>query len=358
MKRVFLLLTLCVSLLFCACAEAETIPSLYQPILDQWGATNGDELRKNICQYWMDTTTDSHPKQFLPKYYPATIRFGGTTEELIQDKKNWDLAIVSSKEVDLFRLAEEDLISKDSHFPDNTQALRQWLLPEKLQELIPTESRFVYSVFVYDYHEQTDEAIFLITQPNTGRKFSHPRAGYPLAEAIMDRRPAANARATQGIAYVEDEIQYGVFDWTVEKLLSMPDDWDVACLSIKDPSELDALDQAGLLYDLSQDAYLASRQAIVPYAVEYPGKYLEIPKGLFSQDGRMIAIPSRIRAINDPISESVVIVNARSQQMDRCMTFVQHLLKSWEWWWTTPTSEIIYDPKVGGMVLPREEVTW
>jgi len=357
-KQVIILLLLSISLLFYISAEAETIPSLYQPILDQWNAANGQELRKNICQYWMDTTTDSHPKQFLPKYYPATIRFGGTTEELIRDKKEWDLAIVSSKEVDLFKLAKEDLIATDSHLPDGTQALRQWLLPENLKALIPIESRFVYCVFVYDYNEQTDEAIFMITQPNTGRKFNHPRAGYPLAEAIMDRRPAANARATQGIAYVEDQVQYGVFDWTVDKLLSMPDDWDIARLTIKDQSELDALDQAGLLYDLSQDAYLASRQNIVPHAADQPGKYFENPKGLFSQDGRMIALPCRDRGITEGTAQDILIVNARSQQLDRCMTFLQHLMKSLEWWWTIPSADIIYDPKVGGMVLPREDMTW
>lgn len=174
----------------------------------------------------------------------------------------------------------------------------------------------------------------------------------------MDRRPAANARATQGIAYVEDQVQYGVFDWTVDKLLSMPDDWDIARLTIKDQSELDALDQAGLLYDLSQDAYLASRQNIIPHAEELPGKYFEIPKGLFSQDGRMIALPCRDRGITEGASEDILIVNARSQQLDRCMTFLQHLMKSLEWWWTTPSSEIIYDPQVGGMVLPREDMTW
>ena len=258
---------------------------------------------------------------------------------------------MSSNEVDLFKLAEAELISKTGYIPDHTQALHQWLLPENLQVLIPTESRFLYSVFVYDYHEQTDEAIFLITQP-TGR------TGYSFAKAIMDRRPAANARATQGIAYVEDQVQYGVFDWTVDKLLSMPDDWDVARLTIKDPLELDALDQAGLLYDLSQDAYLASRQNIIPHAEEMPGLYFEVPKGLFSQDGRMIALPCRDRGITEGTAEDILIVNARSQRLDRCMTFLQHLMKSLEWWWTTPSADIIYDPKVGGMVLPREDMTW
>ncbi|MEG1155957.1 MAG: hypothetical protein RSD94_08790 [Acinetobacter sp.] len=65
-----------------------------------------------------------------PRSLPLNIRLGGTTEELIDDKKDWDMAIVSSKDVNLQTLADEGL----------------------------------------NYNAQTDDATFLICQDNIGKK--------------------------------------------------------------------------------------------------------------------------------------------------------------------------------------------
>lgn len=97
---------------------------------------------------------------------------------------------------------------------------------------------------------------------------------------------------------------------TTKELIASHKDWDWACLGISEADKLEALDQAGLLFDFSHEAYWESRN---PNWTE--------PHGVFSADGRMIAI------LYDPIITGyypqntipVFIVNAKSQNSSRIL---------------------------------------
>ncbi|MDD3410944.1 MAG: hypothetical protein PHY12_09070 [Eubacteriales bacterium] len=119
--------------------EPQPIPERYAAIGEDWNATTAEELHLNILAYQKNNSPEEPPASFTPTYRPCSIRFGGTTKELIEDKKNWDLAIVSSKDVNLQRLADEGLIMQRGYNPSNRFALHQWLLPAGLQALLPQD---------------------------------------------------------------------------------------------------------------------------------------------------------------------------------------------------------------------------
>ena len=76
------------------------------------------------------------------EYLPCNIRYGGTTKELLTDWKNWDLAVVSSKDVDLRALVDQkDLIEKYPVSLTSDIALHQYRVPENLRELLPKACR-------------------------------------------------------------------------------------------------------------------------------------------------------------------------------------------------------------------------
>lgn len=66
----------------------------------------------------------------------------------------------------------------------------------------------------------------------------------------------------------------------MDDLLARPDDWDIANISLASYDDLDKLDQAGLLYDFNHDPFWATRDTDWP-----------VPMGVYSDDGRLIAIP-------------------------------------------------------------------
>ena len=105
-KIVCMLLAICLLLPALALAKGkakdEPIPSRYLSILQDWNATTAEELHLNIIEHWKNTDTiPNNAEHWTSQHNPLAIRFGGTTKELIADKKNWQLAIVSSKDVDL-----------------------------------------------------------------------------------------------------------------------------------------------------------------------------------------------------------------------------------------------------------------
>ena len=364
MKKLLIFLVLA-SLLLAATAFAdETIPARYAPILEAWNATTAEELHLNILEYWYESAT-SGKSHYTKGYMPLSIRFGGTTQELIDDKSNWDLAIVSSKEVDLQALADEQLIFSFGYNPQNPFALHQWLLPQNLQSLLPTDPLMMHYVYIYDYDALTDDATLLICQPNIGRKEWHPRDPVKFAAEIMKVRSADTVRALEGIQRVDawtaqklltaDEV--GATDnmrpidaWTEEELIANAKEWDVAIIMTDVGDRLEALDAAGLLFDFSDDPYLASRVSKRPYS-----SYCEIANGVFTADGRMIGLPCVEFTNSDSGTEGVMILNAKSAYLEQAHAYAVHFMKSKDWHWS---AENKWWPHGMDTCMYKEEMDW
>ena len=329
-------------------AKDEPIPDFCKPILEAWNATTGEELLLNILEYQKNSSPEEPPASFSPKYRPCSIRFGGTTKELIADKKNWDLAIVSSKDVDLQKLADEGLIMSQKHIPASFFAYHQWLAPKELQQLLPSDPMLTFYILFFDYDETAADATLLICQADIGRKKNHPRAPYQVATDLMSMQSTDEARSVQGI-----RIRRRDEGWTEDKLLAQPDDWDVAILTIEENSKLEKLDAAGLLYDLSQESYFVNRTAIRPFepSIErgMPPRQV-LPNGIFSANGRMIAIPV-VAVMEDEYDGTlgVMIVNSKSPVLEHACEFAVHEVKSLEWFWTVND---------GNYYISKDEVDW
>lgn len=341
-KARILWIMLCLAcLLDCSKAIAKEQKDSYSiPILEAWDASNSDELVHNIwTYYWEKNVGDGNPIY----NESVNIRFGGTTEQLIVDKENWDLAIVSSADVDLQKLADKDLLMSNGYVPSNFVATTQWLYFEQLQSRLPIHPILMYDVYFYDYNTQTGDATLMICQANIGRKKNSPRSPNTYAQLILEKRSANQVRTVEGI------VRASFVNWTPETLLTYPDEWDVATLSINSYDELDALDQADLLYDFSKDPYWLSRNK------DWPA-----PSGAFSTDGRMIAIPFAPLADIYPNAIQVMVMNAKGVDIDKALAYEQHWMKSYEW---------MYDKKIHndtpeelkkkyGICIYKDQVDW
>ena len=199
----------CLLLAATAIAE-EAIPARYAPILESWNATTVDELYTNILAHFQASAVGG-ASHFNEAQMPLNIRFGGTTEELIADKDNWDLAIVSSTEIDLQAMADIQLIDFYGFAPQDGLAIHHWLLPENLQALLPNDPLMMHYVYVYDYDEQTDDATLMICQNTLLRKGDYNRYRSPggFAGQMLKRRSADSVRSLEGIRRVNT--------WTKEK---------------------------------------------------------------------------------------------------------------------------------------------
>ena len=100
MKKFFaglFIAVLCIALIVLAYAEEERAPC-YTPVLMDWDAKDGKDLEQKILEYWRTNAPGWEAGLYTPQKRSMTFRLGGTTEELIKDYRNWDIAIVSSKE--------------------------------------------------------------------------------------------------------------------------------------------------------------------------------------------------------------------------------------------------------------------
>ncbi len=342
MKRFFLFITTLFMFFSFTCAHAETdIPERYQPILDAWGAVDGDSLKYNVLRAVYDEVEAAAP---------LDVRFGGTTEKLIKEKKQWDMAIVSSKDVDLQKLADKGIIRTRGYYPSSSLASLQWLYPDWVKAQLPEHPYLLYEVYCYDYDEETQDITWIIAKVNPSA--SVVRSPDRLGRAIIDRRPVELERKTQGIARAT------WLHWTVEELLANPDDWDVANISLSDYEELNQLDDAGLLYDFHQDAFWETREPA-----------WSVPKGIYSSDGRLIAIPITQEIPYDPnrltnlypASYQVLVVNKKSMHIDLAMQYEKHWIQSYEWYFsrmdsTEPSPGV--PASYGNFVIRKEDVTW
>ena len=172
-KRIVLfsaLIFLCSMFTMAVCEETRGSSSIAS-ILNAWGAKDGQELYTRILDHWnrnIDGTRIS---------WPAKIRLGGTTGDLISEPGSWDLAIVSSKDVDLQKLADEGVVQEYGFAPIQEFILHQWLLPDELQSLLPEHPFLAHQVYFYDYDHATGEATLLICPVRLPARFW---AGVPL----------------------------------------------------------------------------------------------------------------------------------------------------------------------------------
>ena len=312
------IITLFLLLLGCiATASADDYATCLNEILTTWNASTPTELHENICQFWMGNEMDENPEMWKSKYHPCSIRIGGTTQELIKAGEKWDLAIVSSKDVDLQALADKELLATFGFNPDYYLALHQWLVPEKLQSVLPEHPFLLYFVYFYDYDEATDEAILLICRDRKGEIF---------ADEILRHRPVERVRRIEGIQRMNYSDMGLPLTWNQHTLLADPTGWDVATFDISSADELVPLTEAGLLFDFSAIDYFATRDGLNVIW----GGHRDSPHGVFLQ-GTMVGIPCYPIRDEYGNTEQVLVVNAKSPYLEGSLRYAEHYIKSIEW---------------------------
>ena len=304
------------------------IPDRFRSIFEVCGVQSEEELFEKwvhaVTMYYDDERAKRYPDWC--KDDPIQIRYGGTTKELIADKK-WSLAIVSSRDVDLQALADKqqiDCFETGAWMAISTAGYRHCLLPEALFVQIPNTNTtkpvpVIYTVNYFDYDEQANDATLLIAR--YGEMLDENR----WMEVILDARPADMVRKLEGI--------YRAKFWTVDELIERPEDWDTALLDLPIPDgqpseELKRLDEAGLLCDLSQNAYLSSR-------MDQNFRYCRpLPRGSFTEDGRMIAVPcSPYYDYEKREEEHLLIVNQKSPYIEKALAYGELVLKMTDCFW-------------------------
>ena len=285
-------------------AAQKEIPDFCMPILLDWGATNEKELQNALLTYWEENQPNDWASLHKTIKKTVAIRFGGTTKELIRDHKEWDIAIVSSKEVNLQKLLNANMLINRGGSPQDEAALHQWCLPEAVQEKLPQHPVYSFAVYCYQYDAQTDEAIFLVCN----QKKRPLRATATWARQLLERRSPEQVRALEGLCRKVDCECFGMpeLSFTEEDLLSHPGEWDWAFLRTDKGDKLEKLDAAGLLYDFSKDEYWVSRKP----------EWKE-PAGLWS----MIAVPYGELIYNKPKEISLFVVNAQSPALPKALAY-------------------------------------
>ncbi|MEG0902189.1 MAG: hypothetical protein RSG96_08715, partial [Clostridia bacterium] len=93
---------------------------------------------------------------------------------------------------------------------------------------------------------------------------------------------------------------------------------------------LEELDQAGMLLDLSQSDYLASRKSFE--AAEGGREWcLGMPNGIFNTDNRLIGVPCHPWDVWSGTDQAqVLIINAKSKYIDDAIRYVEHHIKGME----------------------------
>lgn len=260
------------------------------------------------------------------------------------------MAVVSSKEVDLQKLADKGILRSRGYEPSSSLELLQWLYPDWVKEQLPTHPYLLYEAYCYDYNEETHEVTWIIAKPDSSA--NDVRMPVELGRAIISRRPIELERKTQGIARAT------WLHWTIDELLERPDEWDVASVSLADYKELDKLDAAGLLYDFHNNSYWETRTPS-----------WSVPKGIYSNDGRLIAIPYAQEIPYDPNRLTnlyphpyqVIIINKASTNIELAMSYEKHWIQAYEWYYSrigsTEYSEGI-PKKYGTCVIRKDDVSW
>ena len=272
----------------------------------------------------------------------CVIKRGGSTRELIEQRAHWELAIVSAAEVDLQQLADAGVLyAHPRYFPQHSIETHQWLHRD-LWHLLPKDSTKQYDVFIYE--RSADDITLLLCNGCSSAKRSSNASDY--AQTYLSLRTPDQLRITDGLACL--------WQATADMLLAAPPaSWDMASLTISSADQLAVLDQAGLLFDLSQDAYLAQRQPLTRTRIS--PKLL--PACIEASDGRMLALPYSAATMDsrgNAITLNVLVINPNSPCIPEALAYAVHIIKSEEWawhWQETPRQP-------GAPALDRNDMTW
>ena len=349
LRIVFVLCLILCSL--CSSAHSKSIPDFCLPILSKWKASNEDELQKAILEYWESNQPQEWNNLHKGAKVPPSFQFGGSTKDLIANQKKWDIAIVSSKDVNLQQLADAGCIIRQEGHPLDRFALHQWLLPRAVQNMMPEHPLYYYAVYCYAYEYATNEAIFIICNEKDPSKYIRYN---PWALALLQSRSADQTRAVEGICRTVDWAAFEMpeLSFTEEDLIEHARDWDWAILHIHKGYRLEKLDAAGLLYNFSQDEYWTNRN---------PEWKRGDPTMVFSKDGRIIAIPDGESLHNGPNEHSVFVINAKSQVIQQALAYAKHYIQSYDW---ANSLESFCNPELqkkygeGSLAILKEDVDW
>ena len=337
-------------------AAQKEIPDFCKPILEAWGATNAKELMEAVLKDREEKQPNEWKRLHKGAKTPVDIQLGGTTEELLKNYKEWDVAILSSREVNLQKLADAGLISIDN-VPNPTSffSLEQWAYPEAVQQRLPDEPMYYSCVYCYDYDPETDEAVFIIWN----EKGRPRRWGNHTARQLLERRTPDQVRAVEGLCRKIDWENLGMPEMSLseEELIAHPDEWDWAVIRIDKDYKLDKLDAAGLLYDFSQHDYWRER------APEWGW-----PSGIWNEAGEMIAVPYHDYSYDDASSLTAMVINAKSRVIPRALAYAEHYIKSFEWddfgrltYYSDPEmmrENYVKDFEIGYLCILKKDVNW
>ncbi len=167
MKKFFaglFIAVLCIALIVLAYAKEESAPC-YTPVLMDWDAKDGKDLEQKILEYWRTNAPGWEAGLYTPQKRSMTFRLGGTTEELIKDYRNWDIAIVSSKEVDLQKLADEGVVISCAYNPSLGLSLHHSLLPKAVRKNCPsTLSMIIWLTAMITTRKPTRRSFWFVTK--------------------------------------------------------------------------------------------------------------------------------------------------------------------------------------------------
>ncbi len=354
-RRALAIVCVLACLLFCLASPAraaqEEIPGFCKPILEAWGASNEQELQDAILTYWENNQPQGWNHLHKGAKVSPSFQLGGSTKDLIANQKKWDIAIVSSKDVNLQQLADAGCIIRQEGHPLDRFALHQWLLPKAVQNMMPEHPLYYYAVYCYAYEYATNEAIFILCNEKGPSKYFRYN---PWALTLLQSRSAGQTRAVEGICRTFDWAAFEMpeLSFTEEELIEQARDWDWAILHIHKEYRLEKLDAAGLLYDFSQDEYWTNRK---------PEWKRENPTAVFSKDGRMIAIPNGENLYNGPDERCVFVINAKSPAIPQALAYAKHYIQSYDW---ANALESSCNPELekkygeGSLAILKEDVDW
>ncbi|MEG1196682.1 MAG: hypothetical protein RSE58_14005 [Clostridia bacterium] len=121
-----------------AAKKEQPIPERFAAVMEVCNATTTAEMYNNLTEYICVTWDESYKIRNIP----LPVHFGGTTKELIADKRNWAMAVVSTKDVDIQEMLDRGMISYCGFSMVDPSVLCLWLVPSSLRTFKPKELRY------------------------------------------------------------------------------------------------------------------------------------------------------------------------------------------------------------------------
>ena len=262
MKRFYaLLLTLCLLTGFALAESADITKQLLEEQLEILGIENMED-------------------EFPPEMKNVVWRKGGTTQELIDDQ-TWDVAEVSSLQVDLKALTDAGVIWRSDYLCPDASALNPMLKLDILRLVTaegpadnpPNHMPESTRIMAIPYRADGDDVTLLIFNGRKSLKEERLQLAANYVTWYLQKRSPATVKSLQTLVF-KDGGDMGM-------LSTSPEDWDIARV-FASAVDLAALDQAGVLTD--GKAYQGFAEYYERLLPEYQGL-------VTAEDGRMIAVP-------------------------------------------------------------------